>query len=417
VDLRISSVNVKNFVPGCIAFVLFFITVSRGLLELALPRGLAMALQMVAITGILTALCFLAESAYDKKGSPFYIKAFAFLVTIIISSLVTDLMGFPYWYIYFGFTVFTLFIGAASIKLCSSQALVVPIHFFALILGITLVFLSVLETRRYISLPGETWFYLAIRPASLTGSYLHYPIVVSLLAFIIIEWFFVKKQIIYLLGGALCWIAPIIAMSRSGSFISIFSMIVYIFINLRTHFIRSLFVILIGAVSVLFILAIPKDNVGENSWTTRALRLVTAMNTSAEGNEGRIDSWVQGINQWEKTNLLVGEKTGIVTNSTANMVEKETSFIVESGILQQLLNFGLVGLVLFYAILMNFYFYIDKKHLFLRSVFLAGLCQTVFYQSIEVVAFMVILLMLPWVSHMFNLWEEYTSYNRLNQSA
>jgi len=99
--------------------------------------------------------------------------------------------------------------------------------------------------------------------------------------------------------------------------------------------------------------------------------------------------------------LFLGQYTGVVTNATRTVTSTK-SFVVESGVLQMILNFGLIGFLAFYMILFNVYSRIIKKHVFLYFVFFSCLCSTIVYQSIETIPFIILFSLLPLISMNIN---------------
>ena len=64
-----------------------------------------------------------------------------------------------------------------------------------------------------------------------------------------------------------------------------------------------------------------------------------------------------------------------------------------------LLNFGLVGCISFYSLLIVQLFLINKKHLLLQCSMSAAILQTFIFQSIETIPFMVTLTFIPLLSN------------------
>jgi lysylphosphatidylglycerol synthetase-like protein (DUF2156 family) len=135
--------------------------------------------------------------------------------------------------------------------------------------------------------------------------------------------------------------------------------------------------------------------------------LVSSVNTKSVGNSVRVEIWSSVVDEYLSTNLLLGEEAGKYTNSSNNMKAIKTmdlnrSYVTESSPLQLLMNFGLTGMILFYAILFQIPRFIHPEHLWLKATFWAAMAQTCVYQSIEVVPFALLLFFLPWISQSLN---------------
>jgi len=125
--------------------------------------------------------------------------------------------------------------------------------------------------------------------------------------------------------------------------------------------------------------------------------MLSALSSSGSGNTVRIDRWSSGVHTWLDGPVIFGNAAGVFTNITKNLDNVNTS-VVESGLIQQLVSFGLIGTVAFYALMFNLGKRIDKRHVVLKAGCYAAMLQTVVYQSIEVFPFMVFLCILPLVS-------------------
>lgn len=125
-------------------------------------------------------------------------------------------------------------------------------------------------------------------------------------------------------------------------------------------------------------------------------RIFSAVEIDSSGNFGRINNWQHGIDAFLNSYFILGTYTGMVTNSTANFDLGE-SFIVESGLLQQLDNFGVLGALFYYALLILLTYTINAKFSFFRAILIAAILQTFVYQSIEVLPFMQLLALIPQV--------------------
>ena len=251
---------------------------------------------------------------------------------------------------------------------------------------VVLMLVAILQQRGLLEiLPGNTLLNGDIRPSSLTGSYLHYPLIISIGAFLMAETYTTKKRLIYLVLFLLFSLAPIIAYSRSGSMIIILGLIVYFL--LFTSFSRKMLLLSIGFPLTILSVLLFSNNIYFQ-------RVISSVDINSAGNTGRIEQWELAIDMFLNSPIIIGGYTGLITNVTNNFSNIPTE-VVESGALQQLLNFGLLGFILFYVMFIFCFFKISKKHIWLRSVLLAAVLESLIYQSIEVYPFMLLLAILP----------------------
>lgn len=389
------------------SLLLIGLLVTRGLFELFLPKSLAMLFHLVGVTGLIAYLFSLDPQPLHKRQGAFLFLLLLFSIEAMVSGLLTSaLQDFHGWLIYTFFNIGILWIGFKTQPNFSTHLLSVPLQKIILWIGWGLLLISLFEQAGYVHLKGATPSYipkLPARPASLTGSYLHFPLVMALFSYIILQWAILSKQKIYFFSGLCFALSPILAFSRSGAFIVLFTALLF-FIH---SCIKGKIKVIICGVGVitLFIAAAfyAKDNTTSSSIGWKLLtRIIKAGDTKAQGNQGRIFTWKKEINHWWDTHLLLGEQTGLITNSAHIKSNKKDNQhgvrIAESGVLQQLANFGLIGLLIYYTMLIWIYLYIQKGHLLLRFVYISSLIQTLFYQSIESVSFMVLLFLMPWLS-------------------
>ncbi len=116
------------------------------------------------------------------------------------------------------------------------------------------------------------------------------------------------------------------------------------------------------------------------------------------GNAQRLMIWKEIYYYWLDTNLWFGEYTGLVGNTTNNLASVTYTLVAELGALQQLINFGLLGFLSFYAVMLLTYLKIEKECTYLRALFVAAMVQTLFYQSTEVLPYMAMMAFLPFLS-------------------
>ncbi len=382
-------------------FFLVGVLVSRGVLEKGLPKSVAMVSQLGVVCVVLAALFILYIRYFSLRHHSLLVSSAAFLLVMGMSCLLTTLFqDFYLWGIYVVFNLYLVVVAVGVIRLQDSDVSPVAFHRIIGFWGWSLFLVATLEQLKVLGMPGYSFLGPLIRPASLTGSFLHYPILMALFAYITLQWYQLSKDKFYLLSGIVFALAPIVVISRSGAFIVLFTVCIGWLVSLVKGEKRAIWLSLLlcaGVVALLLSQAGKSDSFIERLLT----RIAMAGNLESAGNSGRVHSWIEAIRMWCSTNLIFGEFTGAITNSTKNLFPGKSD-VAESGVLQQLVNFGLLGLVLFYALLLHVYTHIGSHHRLLRHVYLAALTQTLFYQSIEVVPFITLLLFLPWVSNSYD---------------
>jgi len=389
----------ERFFWNVMIFFLVGVLFSRGLIETVLPKSVAMVFQLGVVVASLALLFICHINAFTRRQQFFLILCLGFTGVIGLSALMTTLVqDFHYWGIYAIFNLYLLWVAVGSIRLIRAPIPPIAFHRIFLFWGWVLFAVSCLEQAHLVTMPGYSFVGRLIRSSSLMGSFLHYPIVMALTSYIVLQWGVKARDRFYIASGVVFALAPILVLSRSGAFIVLFAVCIAWFNSLlraeRTALWISLFigVALFGAVG-------SSNGKADGGFLDRAVeRIVNATSKKSAGNEGRIHAWKEATGMWLDSNLLIGEYTGTITNSTKN-VFKGKSDVAESGVLQQLVNFGFVGLIIFYGLLFTVFSYIRREDRLLRYVYLAGLSQTLFYQSIEVVPFITVMLLMPWISH------------------
>ena len=366
-------------------------------MELVIPKSLAMMGQLGIVVAILTTLFFVYCRNITWRSYVTLLLSLSFFALALVSALLTSILhDFHFWVIYLVFNAYLLFVALGSTRLADS--LIEPGAFPKIFLfwGWILFFVATLEQLHLVTMPGYSFASIfLIRSASLTGAFLHYPILMALIAYLTLQWYIVSGHRLYLISGLAFCLAPITVVSRSGIFILFFGMFIYWVISLLQGKKAALWLTGLLFAGIAFLALSPSS---ENSVVgSIADRIISAPTMKAAGNVGRIKSWMGALETWSDSNLFVGEYTGTITNSTRNVFENKST-IAESGVLQQLVNFGFLGLLAFYALLLYVGSQIRREHQLLRIVYLAAMTQTLFYQSIEVMPFITLLLLMPWIS-------------------
>jgi len=247
-----------------------------------------------------------------------------------------------------------------------------------------LLFFATLEQLKLISFPGQSWvFGILVRPASLTGSYLHYPLVMVLLSVALFS-LSKKLNIVLILGFS----SVFFAFSRSGMML-VFLVFIMIYASFFIKKLRNK-IFYFKRKSILFLTALVLISslsvfvFYDDYFSLVFERVISSFDTSGSGNSARLQRWTFAVNEIFSTNVFFGENFGKITNMTGNLTGS-SSDIVESGFFQCVLNFGLIGTIFFY--LMFFSFRKKNHNLIYKSFVISFVIQTFVYQSIEVLPF------------------------------
>ena len=227
-----------------------------------------------------------------------------------------------------------------------------------------------------------------VRPAGLTGSYLHYPLLLSLICFAFLQAWVSTRRRWYGVLTVVVGLAAVLSFSRSGAVILFVGILSYVVLSSNVgQRIRMGFALVV--VGVVVFLAF-----GESAYWNR---YVGGLSSDAAGNQTRITRWSDGLEFWVNSPFLIGGYTGQFTNVTGNLGGDHAG-VLESGLMQQLASFGLVGTVLFYLLMAGVVLAVRPAHRWLRAGLIGAMLQTLVYQSIEVVPFMVLFALMPLVS-------------------
>jgi hypothetical protein len=239
-------------------------------------------------------------------------------------------------------------------------------------------------------LPGSDMASLGglVRPSGLSGSFLHYPLFISLAFFVFAQLWSSRRRVVYGLLAAVFAVAVVVSFSRSGAMILVLGTAALAITSRGTsQRIRFLFA---GIAAALALPLLMRDSV-------YAERIISSVSLDSGGNADRVESWGRALELWADSPMVIGGYTGMYTNITRNFGEA-SSGVVESGALQQLVSIGLAGTVLGYALMFATFAAVDDRHAWLRAGALGAILETFVYQSVEVIPFMVMFLLMPLVS-------------------
>ncbi|GAB3248700.1 O-antigen ligase family protein [Nocardioides dilutus] len=367
-------------------------SVSRGVFELHTSKQTGYVIQTTCWLLLLTILALGGASRRPQFGR-LIVVAYSFCVVAFVSTALTDVLNrFPSAWLYsavMGVFALSLFV-VASVTL--DRARDIWIEFWLSLTAIALLAVAALQqfASDPFALPGNDTSSLsgAVRPSSLTGSYLHYPLVMALLAVVFAQFYITTRRIRSVLMAAVCALGVVVSYSRSGAMILALAVIIFFFIVGGSRA-RARYVIVTAYVAIP---ALPF--VWDSSY---AARILSALSKGGAGNTTRINRWSEGVGVWLDGPLIVGREAGVYTNVTRNLTSVQTG-VVESGLIQQLLSYGLLGAVLFYVLLLAPYAALDRRLSALRAGYLAAVLESFVYQSIEVFPFMIMLCLFPLVA-------------------
>lgn len=376
-------IKCDNLIAVTLGCMLMLAALSRGFFELYTDKSLAYAIQVAFIVFWFTAAMarnWITFSIQSVRVNFFLgLALFTASISSVLTYLLTQFIGSFFYFGVFIVVASFLYIGGAmqlgknglSVIYCIAVAVV------------ALVLVAVAQQFGfYAELPGMSWVYGGgIRPSSLTGSMLHYPIIVSSLALVLFDIGSRYKLKSFLFIASLTFIAIITTFSRSG-FLIFSCAFVFIVLRFRKAIILPLLFVTSLIISGLLSLFYFNADLAEGYMD----RVVNMASMQDEGNLGRVDSWDTAIKRISKGPVFISTETGVHTNATVNFGFMESGIVSESSVLLLVLNFGLITAFMVYATLLH---YVFESHLsnISRASILGVLLQSFFYQSLEVLPF------------------------------
>ena len=365
---------------------------SRGLFQVFVGKNIAYAIQGLLIISFIVVLLLRSK----PKAAPHQLRnlliLLQFTVTALISASITEGPSSREILIYISvmcFLAFLLFFfNSLTFEFQPTNAPGKILVAFAFI-SVTVAFL-----QQYQSLdlfPGNDLgtFGTITRPAALTGSFLHYPLVTALFTFVFMGLYGQTHKKIYLVAALVSAVGTLSSYSRSGM---VLTLVGFTFGILLTRGISRRFrIIATSGASALTLLAIfPIQGLGE--------RFLSIFDSEGAGNSGRMDAWIAAFERWLDTPMLVGSYTSRHSNITANLAHLAETGSVESSVFQLLLSFGLLGLLSYYGLIFATLQASSTSSAWFRAGILGAVAQSLFYQSIEVLPFVSLLALIPFMS-------------------
>jgi hypothetical protein len=233
-------------------------------------------------------------------------------------------------------------------------------------------------------LPGYTNLFDVIRPPSLTGSYLHYPLIIAIAA--------CNCYVAVLAGMRLAMIPMIfLAILTFASFSRSGMLILFASFGLSMLFKRRYFVRSCGIIAGIFICIIIMGEQVDTGALSILDRVTSSVDIGSTGNDVRYGFWLTALDMLSPLNIFVGTYFGLVTNSAPDNI-RAIYGIVESSPLQQILNIGFVGTIIYYHTFYRLIRGFPRRDHFSKFILAAAALQSLFYQSIEVIPFLVMII-------------------------
>lgn len=364
-----------------ICFISLLLLCSRGLLELIFEKNLAYFIQFVLMISMMFILR--QKSNIRNQSSINLVLILLYSIISLVSAFITTLMtNFYESFIYAFINIFLIFYiyenSLSNFDYIKKYKILSSLKYISIIL----LSVSVLQQYEILSLPGDNYFNV-VRPSSLTGSYLHYPIIIAILAIIFMQGYLNLKKIHFLYLSIALTIGVILSYSRSGMLIILISYLYFLFILNKKYFIVAILlfsVILFGEYDGLY-----------------SERISSMFSPNSPGNVERISIWAEAFKLFSDGYFFIGNQTGFFTNITKNLVHSDST-VLESTALQQIINFGIFGFVIFYYFLFFVYRKIENKCILLKGLALSCIAQSFIYQSGEVIPFIYFYSLLPGLS-------------------
>jgi hypothetical protein len=365
----------------------------RGLFEITIGKLLGYGVQV----GLWSLVQFIAITMFRCRATNLLsfgaVLTFFFGIVAVISSFITlHTSGFSGGIITTLVNIYLLLLFVAGYGFQTQAFQARPIALSMGVAGFLLPAVSLYQLLATYSMPGDS----PGRYASLTGSYLHLPLLLGVLGIALLECAKALRWWVLYPVSLFCFMGVGMSGGRSGTFVLFGAGALYIILEflrksraVKLKFIFSALIVVIGLGVI--------TAVGfQFSATVQRIFLLGSLTET--GNAQRLQIWNEIYQYWLDTNLWFGEYTGLVGNATNNLNGTGPTIVAESGALQQLINFGFLGLVSFYGAMLLGYRTIAKECTFLRALFISAMVQTLFYQSTEVLPYMALLAFMPALS-------------------
>lgn len=378
-----------------IVFLTIFVVTSRGLIEFVVGKQIAYIVQAVAAFVLVYSLRRRAVVVPGTRRSGNYVAVYAIVLSGLVSSFLTvgrwnmDSAATPLLYVatFTGLSLL-LCLGADADRLSDAIRVVAPVAIVVVVLQI--VTATAQQNFGWQLLSGTDYgtFGDRARPSGLTGSFLHYPLVLAVLGIIIFGAWVRQRSTLLLVATALVLYGILTSYSRSGMMILVLTIVIAVLTGptVATRVVSGLGLVFVSAFVLLAFSGNPVLD-----------RALSSIDLDAAGNGVRLRQWVGGVTSWFDSTLFFGSYTGLVTNISRNFGDASWFGVVESSLLQQLLNLGIVGTIATYWLLVSVARAVPRRDTWIRAGVTACILQTLIYQSIEVLPYIALLAIIPLV--------------------
>jgi hypothetical protein len=370
----------------------------RGVYEVTIGKVMAYGLQVGLWSLVLFSAVTLFRFRTTNLLSIGIVLTFLFGISAMISSIWTlDVANSSSGLVATLINVYLLLLFVAGYGLQSDAFSAKPIVISMAVAGALLPVFGLLQLVRLpiFELPGRS----LLRPPSLTGSFLHFPLLCGLLAIFLLEGAKALRWRFLYAISFLCLIGVVISGGRSGALVLVGTCGLYGILEFNKRPAETKLKFGLYALCVLLVSA--ALFAAAYQFVPTLQRISQIWDLQEGGNSLRIVIWTGMYDYWRHTNLWFGEFAGMVGNTTSNVNSDNSTevngagLVAESGVLEQLMNFGVLGLLSFYTVMLLTYRGIEKECTFLRALFITAMLQTLVYQSTEVLPYMAMLAFLP----------------------
>jgi hypothetical protein len=391
----------KNSYFLALFFCAFLSLCIRGVYEVIIGKVFAYGAQV----GLWSVLLFGSVTMFRYRATNLLsigvLLTFLFGLSAMVSTILTlDVAGFQGGLAVTLINVYLLLLFVFGYGFQTDAFSAKPMVVIMAVAGILLPIVGVLQLTNspIVELPGRS----LLRPPSLTGSYLHFPLLCGVLVICMLEAAKALRWRFLYFVAFLSFVGVVVSGGRSGTFVLLGTCSLYVLFefNKRPGATKLKFsaVVAVAFLAFAVVFAVGYQFIPELQRISRLWDLQEGANSL------RLTIWTQIYNYWRNTNLWLGEFTGMVGNTSNNINGNSSNeytgagLVAESGALQQLINFGALGFVFFYSVMLLGYRAIEKECTFLRALFITAMIQTTFYQSTEVFPYMAMLAFLPLLS-------------------
>ena len=357
---------IRNFIFHITILVLLFLSFSRGIYEIFFPKSIA-----YFFTLLFFVIFFFVLLDKLKPSIEFLLLVILFLLSSIYSFFISDISN-PLFFLYVIFFAFSiLFFKISSFKLINNDCL---LNFLIIIF----LFFHFLQQFHLISSVGNSWnhFNHSVRPSSITGSFLHYPIILSFLTI----YKFINNNYKFNIFLLVLFFSILSTWSRMGFLLIIVFFSIHFFLIYKFKLLKNKYFLISTAVFFLLLFLVPALN----------NRFISGFNFDSVGNSGRIVAWLRSLERIYYSNDLFGNYFGIYTNLSLNFSDIVSNFsVTESSILSLLLNFGLIGMTLFYILI---YIYLSDVR-YGKVIFITLFIGSLFYPFLDTSSILITILL------------------------